>query len=1500
MNRKFNIIKIIVLLFCAFQVNAQNTLDNLGLSSSTPASVAYSLRLLSTSYTGPLVRIRIGSSFYDVYPDTNTKKFALSSKVSAVQSVYNSASAIASSNALSSIITSGTTNATVAIWYDQSGNAINVLTNSVTGPKIITLGSINKMNGQPTMYFDTANQNDSWWLTSEATVNYSAQQAATINSVVQNIGSTNNLAGIYSNGGAGWGLMYNSSNGYWLDGWGCNQASSGTASTTPKIVTGFLNKTTSTSSIYENSILKQTKSITCNINNGTTDHVYIGERGYWGNLVFDGTISEVILFPTNLSTIVQSTLETNQNTNYFTPSISLTSAVGTNVQSLCSTTAITAITYETSVATGATFSGLPAGVSGTWLNNLVTIAGTPTVFGTNNYTVTLTGIPETVTATGTITYQESPTVTLSNSPATVCSNIPANFNGSSICGPNGAINSSASSRASRALLTNLKDNVTMETWVKWSGTASGYQIIFYNGHTGNGGYGIITNSSGNLQILIGGKSFLNSSLYLTPGIWQHVAIVRNAGTWSIYLNGIQYSVNYNNVVPNNPNVAAGNGTFVGKDDSGNQLFAGDIDELKFWTVVRSTSEIQSDMKACTQTAATGLLAYWSLNDATGNTALDGSGNSKNLSITNPNWISAGAPTGGSYAIDFGDGTLSSLGADTHTYTTAGTYNVTINATATNGCTSTATNTITVNQSLTATISGTTTGCAVVSLTAGGGTTYAWSGGNTTTTASNTFNNSGNYTVTATDAIGCWNKATQSVTINPLPISSFIGAVPTSSTYASISSPAAFVFDTSGNLFIAASSDVNKVSPDGTISTFATGFSLVSGITIDALGNLFVTDKFNRSINKISPEGVVTTFVSGLSFSITYLNIDSLGNLFLIDGSTIKKITSSGVVSTFVSSGLSNPKALTFDALGNLYVANFSANTISKVTLAGEVSTFASGLSLPQGLAFDNSGILYVSNKTGGVIKKVFADGTISPVTFGLSNPLGLAFDTTGNLYTITSSNTITKLTLPAVNITTVCSGNSVTLIATPATGEEIDWYAAATGGTALLTGSNNYVTGALAATTTYYAESRNTTTGCVAATRTPITATINPTPVVTITASNTSIIVGESVTLTAAGANSYLWVDNNTTSLGTNEVITLSPTQTSTYSVTGYSTDGLCSSSSNATITVIYNANLGNFNDVTKSFYDGSYTITPPTTNSSGAVTYASSNTNVATISGTTVTIVGIGTSIITATQAAESTYCSNFITATLTVNSVTVLTKNGEVSTTSLSYVNKNGALSSSTSLSINGEVISTKSNNGLTAANAGSSAYQIKTDFPNSVDGMYWIKNPNINGGTPFQIYADMTTNGGGWTLILSNNSSTGWNGTNAILRNENSPTIDGQYSIIAYADYIKKGASGFQYMIDATTRRSWGGIWTANEAYSFVHTSNDQTNVTINTKFNSWDYNDQGVEQIMPWYTPGSLGAITTSTLPSDNSWGTLVSSGAFSPVPWMNCCNQNPGIIWYWVR
>lgn len=66
---------------------------------------------------------------------------------------------------------------------------------------------------------------------------------------------------------------------------------------------------------------------------------------------------------------------------------------------------------------------------------------------------------------------------------------------------------------------------------------------------------------------------------------------------------------------------------------------------------------------------------------------------------------------------------------------------------------------------------------------------------------------------------------------------------------------------------------------------------------------------------------------------------------------------------------------------------------------------------------------------------------------------------------------------------------------------------------------------------------------------------------------------------------------------------------------------------------------------------DAPFTITQPTSNSSGAFTYTSSNTSVATISGNVVTIIAAGTSTITATQAAAAPYTSGTATATLLVS---------------------------------------------------------------------------------------------------------------------------------------------------------------------------------------------------------------------------------------------------------
>jgi hypothetical protein len=95
-------------------------------------------------------------------------------------------------------------------------------------------------------------------------------------------------------------------------------------------------------------------------------------------------------------------------------SIALTSASGTDAQTICANSAMTNLTYSTTGATGASFSGLPSGVTGTWSNNVVTISGTPTTAGNASFTITLTGGCGTVTATGSLTVTALPTLAVSS------------------------------------------------------------------------------------------------------------------------------------------------------------------------------------------------------------------------------------------------------------------------------------------------------------------------------------------------------------------------------------------------------------------------------------------------------------------------------------------------------------------------------------------------------------------------------------------------------------------------------------------------------------------------------------------------------------------------------------------------------------------------------------------------------------------------------------------------------------------------------------------------------------------------------------------------------------------------------------------------------------------------------------------------------------------------------------------------------------------------------
>jgi gliding motility-associated-like protein len=112
---------------------------------------------------------------------------------------------------------------------------------------------------------------------------------------------------------------------------------------------------------------------------------------------------------------------------------------------------------------------------------------------------------------------------------------------------------------------------------------------------------------------------------------------------------------------------------------------------------------------------------------------------------------------------------------------------------------------------------------------------------------------------------------------------------------------------------------------------------------------------------------------------------------------------------------------------------------------------------------------------------------------------------------------------------------------------------------------------------------------------------------------------------------------------------------TATITATQAATANYNAGSVTRTITVVKGMpTLGTFAAINKTFGDAAFTLTAPTSLSTGAFTYASDNTAVATVSGATVTIVGAGTANITATQATDANYNPASVTAVLTVAKAT------------------------------------------------------------------------------------------------------------------------------------------------------------------------------------------------------------------------------------------------------
>ncbi len=178
-----------------------------------------------------------------------------------------------------------------------------------------------------------------------------------------------------------------------------------------------------------------------------------------------------------------------------------------------------------------------------------------------------------------------------------------------------------------------------------------------------------------------------------------------------------------------------------------------------------------------------------------------------------------------------------------------------------------------------------------------------------------------------------------------------------------------------------------------------------------------------------------------------------------------------------------------------------------------------------------------------------ASGLITGVSAGTAT---ITYTTSASGCTRSVTRAVTVNPPPSVSATTsataICAGASATLTASGAT--SYVWNTGATGSTLIVSPT---------ATTTYTVTG---TDGSDCTSQASVSVTVNPLPTVSATTSATAICAGASATLTVSGAMSYVW---NTGATGSTLVV--SPTNTTTYTVTG--TDGSgCTSQASVSVTV--------------------------------------------------------------------------------------------------------------------------------------------------------------------------------------------------------------------------------------------------------------------------------------------------------------------------------------------
>jgi NHL repeat len=489
---------------------------------------------------------------------------------------------------------------------------------------------------------------------------------------------------------------------------------------------------------------------------------------------------------------------------------------------------------------------------------------------------------------------------------------------------------------------------------------------------------------------------------------------------------------------------------------------------------------------------------------------------------------------------------------------------------------------------------------------------------------------------------------------------------------------------------------------GTQSTLGSGFSFPIGVAVDGSGNVFVADSNNGAVKEILVAGGYTTVNTlGGGFDHPYgVAVDGSGNVFVADTnhSAVKEVLAAGGYTTIntLGSGFAFPKGVAVDASGNVFVADSNHNAIVKLDFAdppslGFASTAVGSTSSdsPQTVTLTNIGnaALTFPVPATGLNPSIAAGFTIgnsstcpqlsssssaatlapgasctnlisfAPASVGsISGSLvttddhlnaaapgyatqSIALSGTGTAGTPTIAFTVPGHTFGDAPFTVSATSNSTgaftyTVVSGPAT---------IAGSTVTLTGAGTVMLQASEAADANYTTSTENANFMVSA----------GTPAIVFTVPNHTYAdapLTVSATSNSTGTFTYTVVSGPATIAGSTVTLTGVGTvmlQASEAADTNYTT-----STKNANFMVSAGTPAISFTVPNHSYGDAPFTVSA-TSNSTGAFTYTVVS-GPATISGSTVTLTGVGTVVLQASEAADANYTASTQNASFPVAGIT------------------------------------------------------------------------------------------------------------------------------------------------------------------------------------------------------------------------------------------------------